>query len=200
VQVLHHQHGRGPVSEALQQGEERLEQPGLRRRADGESSRRRLLALPELGQQAGQQRPSRSDQLVQRRRLQPPAQTAQRLHYRYVGQRPLAELDAAAEQHLSAALADLAGELGDQAGLAHAGLTADAQRQRLAAAGVCVRRLETAQLSCATDEARGGDPPGHGEEYALRLLGLEPIGGYLVVLVQASRWAGGRLTPHPTHP
>jgi hypothetical protein len=200
VQVLDHQHGRGPTGETLQQGEERLEHPGLRRPADGQPGRRRLLALPELGQQAGQQRPSGSGQLVQRRGLQPPGQTAERLDYGCVGQRPLAELDAAAEQHLPAAPADLTGEPGDQAGLPDAGLTADAQRHRIAAAGVRERRLKTAQLRCATDEARGRDGPGHGEKYALRLLGPERTAGRLPVLVQADPRAGSGLTPHPTHP
>jgi hypothetical protein len=109
--------------------------------------------LPELGQQAGQQRPPGPDQLVQRRRLQPPAQAAERLGHGRVGQRRLAELDAAADQHLPAAAAGLGGEPGDQAGLADAGLAADAQGQRVAAAGVGERRLETAQLCCPTDEA-----------------------------------------------
>jgi hypothetical protein len=188
VHVLDHQHGRGPPGEALQQGEECLEQPGLPPRA----GRRRLLALPELGQQAGQQRPSRPDQLVQRRRLQPPAQPAERLGHGRVRQRRLAELDAPAHQHLPAALADLTGEPGDQAGLADAGLAADAQGQRIAAAGVRERRLETAQLGCATDKARARDGPGHGEEYALGLLGRECIAGRPSVPGWVSRGGRGR--------
>jgi len=78
-----------------------------------------------------------------------------------------------------AALADPTGEPGDQPGLADAGLAADAQGQRIAAAGVGERRLQTAQLCCATDEPRARDGPGHGEEYALDLLGREPVPGTL---------------------
>jgi hypothetical protein len=187
VQVLHHQHGRGPAGQPLQQGQERLEQPGLARGADGGPGRGRFLAPLELGQQAGQQRPPRSDQLVQGRRLQLPAQPAHGLGHRRIGQRGLAELDAAAQQHLSAAPLDLLGEPGDQPGLADAGLAADAQGQQLAVAGVPERRLETAQLSCATDEPRARDGPGHGEEYALRPGRREPIGVRPAVLGHGSR-------------
>ena len=63
VEVLDHHHGRGPVGQALQQGQQCLEQPGLSRGAGGRGGR--LISLPELGQQPGQQRPSRADQLVQ---------------------------------------------------------------------------------------------------------------------------------------
>ena len=92
---------------------------------------------------------------------------------------PSRPVDAAAEQHLPAALADPTGEPGDQPGLADAGLAADAQGQRIAAAGVGERRLQTAQLCCAIDEPRARDGPGHGEEYALDLLGREPVPGTL---------------------
>jgi hypothetical protein len=177
VQVLHHQHGRGPVGQALQQGEQRLEQLRLPPRAAGQAGR--ALLPPELGQQPGQQRPARPGQLVQGLRLEPAAQAAERLGQGRVRQRRLAQLDAAAEQHLPAALADPTGEPGDQPGLADAGLAADAQGQRIAAAGVGERRLQTAQLCCAIDEPRARDGPGHGEEYALDLLGREPVPGTL---------------------
>jgi hypothetical protein len=48
VQVLHHQHGRGPVGQALQQGEQCLEQLRLPPRAAGQAGR--ALLPPELGQ------------------------------------------------------------------------------------------------------------------------------------------------------
>jgi hypothetical protein len=95
VQVLHHQHGRGPVGQALQQGEQRLEQLRLPPGAAGQAGR--ALLLPELGQQPGQQRPAGPDQLVQGLRLEPAAQAAERLGQGRVRQRRLAQLDAAAE-------------------------------------------------------------------------------------------------------
>src|SRR4029453_2974480 len=116
------------------------------------------------------------DQVVEGRGLQSPAQTAEGLDHWRIRQRRLAELDAAAEQHLPTAAADPAGELGNQAGLADPGLAADAQGQRIAATGARERSLETAQLGGAADETGAGDGPGHGEEYALRFLGLAPLG------------------------
>jgi hypothetical protein len=176
VQVLEHQQGREPVGEALQHGEEGLKQLGLTRRADGEAGRRRFPTPPELGQQEREQRSPRPDQVVEGRGLQSPAQTAEGLDHWRIRQRRLAELDAAAEQHLPTAAADPAGELADQAGLADPGFAADAQGQRIAAAGACERSLETAQLGGAADETGAGDGPGHGEEYALHFLGLAPLG------------------------
>ena len=172
VQVLHHQHGAGPLAEALQQAEERLEQPGLRHRAHRDLGR--LLALPELRQQAHQQRPPGSHQLGERRRAELPAETAERLHHRRVRQRCLAELDATADQHRPAPLADPIGEPADQPGLPHTGFTTQAHRRRLASVDGPERRLEMAQLSCATDEMRGRGGPAHADEYALpRSAGVE---------------------------
>ena len=172
VQVLHHQHGGGPDGEALQQAEERLEQPGLCQRAhrDGGS----LLALAEFRQQARQQRASGSDQLVERRRGQPPAEAAERLDHGRVRQRRLAELDATSEQHRPAPLPDPIAEPADQPGLPDAGFTTQAHRRRLASVDGPERRLKTTQFSFATDEARGRDAPAHASEYALpRRLGVE---------------------------
>jgi hypothetical protein len=172
VQVLHDQHGGGPGGETLQQAEERLEQPGLHQWADRDGGS--LLAVPELRQQARQQRPSGSHQFVERRRGQPPAEAAQRLDHRRVRQRCLAELDAAAEQHRLAPLPDPIGEPADQPGLPNAGFTTNAHRRRLASGDGPERRLETVQFSFATDEARGRDAPAHASEYApARALGVE---------------------------
>jgi hypothetical protein len=155
VQVLHDQHGRGPVGETLQQGEQRLEQLGLPPGADGRAGRGRVLALPQLGQQPGQQRPAGADQLVQGLRLEPPTQAAERLGQGAYG----SAVSPSSTQPPSSTCPP---------------------PSRTRPANRAIRRVlpTPAQLRCATDEPRARDGPGHGEKYALHLRGREPMGGH----------------------
>ena len=184
VQVLDDQDRRGPGGQALQQRQHGLEQAGLRRRVGAEpawcpASRRLGGHLPEVGDQAREQGPPRPEQLVEGGRLPVPAEPAQRLGHRGEGQGALAELDAAAQQHLAAALARPRGELTGQPGLADPGLAAEAHGQGLAGAGAGERRFEAGQLGAAANEARAGDAAGHAREYGPEPARPERLAGAL---------------------
>ena len=77
------------------------------------------------------------------------------------GSSPVAELDAGAREHAGAAGARPLGELGQQAGLADAGLAGDEHRARRPAAGRRERGLERAELLRAADEDGARDPARH---------------------------------------
>ena len=187
VQVLYDQYRRRPAGQALQQGQHGLEQPSLRPWAGGKPDRPRLgRYLSELGQQAGQHRLSGSDQLVEAIGPQPPAETAQRLGDWRKRQCALAELDAATEQHLPAALADACCELADQPGLADPGLAANADRHRATAAGLCEGRLEAVELSAPANEAVACDAAGHVTDYAPEQIRRERPAAYRAVPVPQS--------------
>ena len=93
----------------------------------------------------------------------------------------LAELDAATEQHLPAALADACCELADQPGFADPGLAANADRHRGTAAGLCEGRLEAVELSAPANEAVACDAAGHVTDYALEQIRRERPAAYRAV-------------------
>jgi len=103
----------------------------------------------------------RPGQRPQGRRVQRPGQRPQRLHDRGVGQPAAAELDATADQHPGARRLGPCRQLGDEAGLADAGLAAEQDDRRLARAGTLEGRLQPAQLLGPSDEDRAAHPLGH---------------------------------------
>jgi len=89
-------------------------------------------------------------------------------------------------------MANLLGEPGHQPGLPDPGFAGYAERDGVASLCGVEGGVQTAELSCATDEVRGRDSPGHGEEYAPYGFGLEPAGSGLITRTAA----GGRQEDH----
>jgi hypothetical protein len=81
---------------------------------------------------------------------------------------------------LAAGFGDLLGEPCHEPGLSDTGLAGYIERERITGLDGVQGGVQTTELSCATDEVRGGDSPRHGEEYAPYSLGLEPANGRLI--------------------
>jgi hypothetical protein len=119
VQVLDHQQDGTAGGQAVEDPEEQLEQPPwgrARRRPRG--GRRR----DQLGDQAGELDAGAAEHAVQLGRVEVGGQLPERLGQRRVRQRPVADVEAATAEHGHAGRLGLAGQLGDQPGLADPGL------------------------------------------------------------------------------
>ncbi len=133
LQVLDHEHQRPVGGQALDHPEHQLEQARAARLA-GRAGRAGRLWV-ELGEQASQVRPRRTEEAVELAGVHHAHERAQRVDQR-AERHPLAsELDAAADQHPRSALAGPLGRLLDEPRLADAGLAADQHHRRLAGDG-----------------------------------------------------------------
>ena len=162
VQVLDHHQDRAPLGQAVDDPEQQLEQPPRR----GRDRHRRGRA--QLGHEAGQLRAGAAEHRVQLVGPDGGRQRPQGLHHRRVRQDAVADVEAAAGQHHGAGRAGLAGELGDQPGLAHPGLAGHHDGDRLAGRGALQRRPEPSELGGATDQDGAGDHLGHATDHARR--------------------------------
>ena len=133
VDVLEQQQHRLLAAEALQQREQRLEEPALRRARALVGARRRT-ARAELGQQRGQLGPRELADLLQYG-VPVPRQRPQGGDERRVGQLALAQLYAFAAQRPGAPVLRARRELGDEPGLAHARLPRDEGDRRVPLGG-----------------------------------------------------------------
>ena len=93
-------------------------------------------------------------------------QAPKRGEERGVGELALAQVDALAEARLAATLGDTRRELGQQSGLAHAGVAEHEGERGGARLGLCERRLELGQLGRAADETGTRHAGGHARSMA----------------------------------
>jgi hypothetical protein len=176
VQVLHHHQQRAGLGEAVQDPEQQLEQPrrgqrGRRRRAPGRGRG------AELGHQPGQLGPGAAQHPLQLRRLGDAGQRAQRLHQRGVRQDALPDVQAATGERDRAPPGGLAEQLGDQPGLADAGLARHHHGGGPAGRRQLEGRPELGDLGVAADQNRTGDSAGHAADHGrCRHRGQAPAG------------------------
>jgi hypothetical protein len=90
---------------------------------------------------------------------------AQGVHHREVGKADVAQLHTAAGKHPRPALLGLIGELGQQPGLAHPGITGQQHDLRAAVLSPVQRPLDSAQLSSPTNERLRCKPARHARQY-----------------------------------
>jgi hypothetical protein len=137
------------------------------------AERGRLAArqLAELRHQPGQLGTGAVKDALQLLRVEHAGERAQRLDHGRVGEDPVSEVEAAAGQRDRtgragpAPLAGLADQLGDQAGLADAGLARHHDDRGLAARRPLERPPELDNLSVAADQHRAGDTPDHANDH-----------------------------------
>ncbi len=155
MQILDHEQGRDPVAEPFQDAEQLLEQ---RRRADRLGRRARV----QLGDECGELFRRRTDDGLEGRGVDRTVERPQRLHDRAERQRPVDELHALAVEH-QRGLADPRLELGEEAGLADAGLSRhEEHRGRFVVHGRLPDPLEPRELGAPADEPRARHPRRHG--------------------------------------
>ena len=124
VQVFEDEQRRHMVAEPLQGREQVFEQGRAVVDIVGPDASR------ELREEAGEGGLRVADHRGLRCGVEPPVQVAERLHDRTERHRPVDEFEARADRDESAAGLDMGTQLGDEAGLAHAGLAADQERGR----------------------------------------------------------------------
>jgi hypothetical protein len=101
----------------------------------------------------------------------------QRLHDRRVGQHPFADVKAAAGERDGALPPGVVEQLGDQAGLADAGLARHHNRGGPAARRPLQRRPELGDLGVAADKDRTGDSPASAVDHPDPIAGGVRAGG-----------------------
>ena len=148
VQILDDQHQRGLLAQAPQQPEQQLEQSSL----GGLIGRAAAFRRAQGGQQAGKLGPGRADQLSDRSHPDIGDQRPQDLHDRGIGQGAIADRHTAPGQHPGPVGGAAARQLGDQAGLADAGLAPHQDDGRVSICGPPPGRLQELQLLDAADE------------------------------------------------
>ncbi len=199
VDVLEHHHDRALVREPPEQAEDDLEEPRLGGGAGDGSVGTRCrshLGRAEVGKEPGQLTAAGADDLRQPLRRERPQQRPKRTDERGVWQPGLAELKAAAQQHLSPRGAGLVGELADEARLADTGLARDQACRRPIRASVRERVGQTADLGGAAHEDGAADA-GHGGDHSHRSLehasGAAPSGRQIRQCVRACRNDGASI-------
>ena len=120
MEVLQHQHDRGSLRAAQQQGPHRVEDLQLLQSITGEcAGRARPCHLRQEPAKAGR---SRSDLSHQVRFLRVVGKATQCVHDRQVGKADVAKLHTAADKHPRPPMLGPVGKLQQQPGLAHAGI------------------------------------------------------------------------------
>ena len=118
MHVLHHQQHRAALGQAVQHPEQELEQPRRRQRG-------RLLPTgrwAKLRHKPSQLRAGAAQHPLQLLRVHGAGERAQRFDDRRVGQHPFPDIQATAGKRHGAEAVGVADQLGDQPGLADAGL------------------------------------------------------------------------------
>jgi hypothetical protein len=151
MQVLEGQQQRPPGAEPAQQAEDQLEELGHLNPFRGRLGR---PARVEFGQEPAKTTAGRAEHLGQLVRRADPGQRTQRVDERGERQPLGAELDAMAGQHRETGVGCAPGQLGDQAGLADAGLARDDREARLGLRGPLQQRGQRRDLLAPSDEDR----------------------------------------------
>jgi hypothetical protein len=168
VDVLQRKDDRTALAEALEQREQRLEEPALGRAALIVADRLRgsVAAGGELGDERRQLGAGRRAEPVEHR-IAGAGERAQRADERRVGQLALAQLNGVpADDDRVLLVAGAALELGQEPALADAGLAGDEGERRLALLGLAQGRLQLGELVRPADQASARDAGRHDLQYA----------------------------------
>jgi hypothetical protein len=162
VDVLDDQQDRRPVRQAMQEAEQRLEDPDLQPLLlDGNAGRHR----GERGHEPDEVRPRRSDDVGQVVGIERLGELAQDLGDRGVRQAALAQVGAVATQDAHATLVGREREILDEAGLADARLSRDQQVHRRAGDGTVESAGGRLELRPTTDRDGADKPSGHARDH-----------------------------------
>jgi hypothetical protein len=162
VQVLDDQQQRGQLGQADQQRQHPVEQLDPFEAVPGR--RRRTLAGGHLGQQPAQAGQGRGQGGGDLGLARAGAEVAEGVDEGHVREADVADLHAAADQHPDAAALGPGGELGQQPGLADAGVAGDQPDRRPATLGPVEQAEQALELLGPADEAAGGCG-GHAGKY-----------------------------------
>ena len=157
VEVLDDEDGGVVAAEAVEQGEQRLEEPRLRGDLADVGGRR--LRAAELGQELGEVVAAGAEGVEDG--VAGAHERAQRGDDRRVGQLAGAELDALAEEDARAAVRGARRELVDEAGLAHARLAGDEGEVGDPAPRLLQQVRQLGELRLTADEPVAGHACGH---------------------------------------
>jgi hypothetical protein len=171
VQVLQHQHHRGPLGQAHQHGPHGVEHLQLVQVAAGEPGRL------DPGQEPAEDGRGQGRSGQQPGLLRVVGQLAQGVDHGQVGQADVAQLDRGAHEHPHPQPAGPVGKRQQQAGLAHPGVAGNQHHLRAALPGPLQHRVEPVQLDRPADERRARDLPSHARQYGRRRREAERTGG-----------------------
>jgi hypothetical protein len=166
MEVLQHQHHRGPFRAADQHGPHRVEHLQLVQVvARGPAHEPGRVDPGQEPAQSGRGRRRPGQQLGLLRVVGEPAQG---VHHREISQADVAQLHAASAEHPHPAAPGPLAKCQQQPGLAHPGVAGDQHDLGPALLGPVQRRLELAQLDGPADERRARGLPSHARQYGRR--------------------------------